>query len=63
MKINVRILPQEDMEEYYIIHYLDKKGYAYVETIGEIYELIQSGYLANQYLIKKSLHLDTSHPK
>ena len=40
------------MEGYYATQYLDEKGYAYVEIMGEIYGPIQSGYLANQDLIK-----------
>ena len=48
MEIHVRMIPQEVMEEYDVTEYLDKKGYAYVEIMGAIYELIQSGYLADQ---------------
>ena len=51
------------MGGYYATQYLDEKGYAYAEIMGEIYGPIQSGYLANQYLIKISPHLDTTHPK
>ena len=40
------------MEEYYVTQYLDEKRYAYVEIMGSIYGLIQSGYLANQDPIK-----------
>ena len=52
MKIHVIMIPQEVTEEYDVTKYLDKKGYAYVEILGAIYGLIQSGYVANQDLIK-----------
>ena len=37
MKIHVRMIPQEVMEEYDVTQYLDKKGYAYVDIMGAIY--------------------------
>ena len=46
------MIPDEVMEEYNVEQYLDDKGYAYVEITGAIYGLAQSGYLANQQLIK-----------
>jgi hypothetical protein len=52
MKVHTSMIPQEVMEEYNVSQYVDEKGYAYVEITGEIYGLSQSGYLANQDLIK-----------
>ena len=43
MKIHVSMIPQEVMEKYVVTQYLDKEGYAYVEIMGAIYGLIQSG--------------------
>ena len=63
MKIHVSMIPQEYMKEYNVTKYLDEKVYAYVEIMGAIYVLIQSGYLANQDLIKILPHLNTTHPK
>jgi hypothetical protein len=40
------------MQEYNVSQYVDEKGYAYIEITGAIYGLAQSGYLANQDLIK-----------
>ena len=52
MKIHRSLIPQEVMEEYDMEKYVDADGYAYVEITGAIYGLAQSGYLANQDLIK-----------
>jgi hypothetical protein len=46
------MIPQEVKDEFNVSQYLDGKGYAYVEITGTIYGLAQSGYLANQDLIK-----------
>eukprot|EP00978_Attheya_sp_CCMP212_P034238 scaffold142601_cov51-Attheya_sp.AAC.2 len=41
------------MDKYNVEQFLDENGYVYyVEITGAIYGLAQSGYLANQYLIK-----------
>ena len=63
MKIHISMIPQEFVEEYDVTQYLDKKGYAYVEIMGAIYEFIQSGYISNQDLIKILPHSDNIHPK
>jgi hypothetical protein len=52
MRIHTSMIPQEVMDEYNVSQYLDETGYAYVEITGAIYGLAQSGYLANQDLIK-----------
>jgi hypothetical protein len=52
MKIHQSLIPQEVMDEYNIAQFLDEHGYAYVKITGAIYGLAQSGYLANQDLIK-----------
>ena len=52
MKIHQSLIPQEVMDEYDVEQFLDENGYAYVEITGAIYGLAQSGYLANQDLIK-----------
>ncbi len=52
MKIHRSLIPQEVIEEYDMEKYFDEDGYAYVEITGAIYGLAQSGYLANQDLIK-----------
>jgi hypothetical protein len=52
MKIHASMIPKEVMNEYNVTQYMDENGYAYVEITGAIYGLAQSGYLANQDLIK-----------
>jgi hypothetical protein len=52
MRIHKSMIPQEVMDEYDVEQFLDEQGYAYVEITGAIYGLAQSGYLANQDLIK-----------
>jgi hypothetical protein len=52
MKIHLSLIPQEVMDVYNIEICLDENGYTYVEITGAIYGLAQSGYLANQDLIK-----------
>jgi hypothetical protein len=52
MKIHKSLIPQEVIDEYDMEKYFDADGYAYVEITGAIYGLAQSGYLANQDLIK-----------
>eukprot|EP00978_Attheya_sp_CCMP212_P026017 scaffold84797_cov47-Attheya_sp.AAC.1 len=52
MKIHQSLIPQELMDEYNVEQLLDENGYVYIEITGAIYGLAQSGYLANQDLIK-----------
>jgi hypothetical protein len=52
MRVHISMIPQEVIDEYDVSQYVDKKGYAYVKITGAIYGLAQSGYLANQDLIK-----------
>eukprot|EP00978_Attheya_sp_CCMP212_P015192 scaffold39147_cov55-Attheya_sp.AAC.5 len=52
MKIHQSLIPQEVMDEYNVEQFLDENGYVYVEITRAIYGLAQSGYLANQDLIK-----------
>jgi hypothetical protein len=49
MRIHIDLIPEEirDTEEF-----MDENGYVYMEVAGAIYGLSQSGYLANQDLIK-----------
>ena len=58
MRIQRNMIPDEVMEEYNVEQYLDSEGYAYVEITGAIYGLAQSGYLANQDLIKNLAKYD-----
>jgi hypothetical protein len=52
MRIHIDLIPEEIQYEYNTKEYADKDGYVYMEVTGAIYGLAQSGYLANQDLIK-----------
>ena len=52
MRIHINLIPEEIKQEYNIAEFTGKDGYIYIEVIGAIYGLSQSGYLANQDLIK-----------
>ena len=52
MKIHKDLIPEEIKQEYNTEAYTDENGYVYMEITGAIYGLSQSGYLANQDLIK-----------
>jgi hypothetical protein len=52
MRIHIDLIPEEIREEYNTDEFMDENGYVYMEVTGAIYGLSQSGYLANQDLIK-----------
>ena len=52
MRIHLSIIPQEIIDEYDVIKYVETDGYVYVEITGTMYRLSQSGRIANQYLQK-----------
>jgi hypothetical protein len=52
MQIHIDLIPEEIREEYNTDEFMDENGYVYMEVTGAIYGLSQSGYLANQDLIK-----------
>jgi hypothetical protein len=52
MRIHIDLIPEEIQHEYNTKAFADKDGYIYMEVTGAIYGLSQSGYLANQDLIK-----------
>ena len=52
MRIHINLIPEEIKQEYNTAEFTGKDGYIYIEVIGAIYGLSQSGYLANQDLIK-----------
>ena len=53
MRIHINLVPEEFKQEYNTAEFTGKDGYnIYMEVIGAIYGLSQSGYLANQDLIK-----------
>ena len=58
MRIQRNMIPDEVMEEYNVEQYLDNEGHAYVEITGAMHGLAQSGYLANQDLIKNLAKYD-----
>ena len=47
MRIHLSLIPQEIIEEYDAIKFLDIDGYVYIEVTGVIYGLAQSGRIAN----------------
>ena len=61
MRIHINLIPEEIKQEYNIAEFTGKDGYIYIEVIGAIYGLSQSGYLANQDLIK-NLAIFGYHP-
>jgi hypothetical protein len=52
MRIHIDLIPEEIREEHNTDEFMDENGYVYMEVTGAIYRLSQSGYLANQDLIK-----------
>ena len=52
MQIHTKLIPDNIMKEYNVLAFTDPNGYAYVEIIGAIYGLSQSGFLAHQDLIQ-----------
>jgi hypothetical protein len=52
MRIHIDLIPEEIRQEYNTDEFMDENGYVYMEVTGAIYGLSQSGYLANQDLIK-----------
>jgi hypothetical protein len=52
MRIHIDLIPEEIREEYNTDEFMDENGFVYMEVTGAIYGLAQSGYLANQDLIK-----------
>ena len=47
MKIHLSLIPQEIIDEYDVMQYVDVDGYVYVEITGAMYDLSISGYIAN----------------
>ena len=52
MRIHIDLIPEEIRQEYNTEAFMDENGFVYMEVTGAIYGLSQSGYLANQDLIK-----------
>ena len=52
MRIHLSIIPQEIINEYNVVKYVETDGYVYVEITGAMYGLSQSGRIANQDLRK-----------
>ena len=52
MRIHLSLIPQEIIEEYNVIKFLDIEGYVYVKVTGVMYGLAQSGRIVNQDLQK-----------
>jgi hypothetical protein len=52
MQIHIDLIPEEIRQEYNTDEFMDENGFVYMEVTGAIYGLSQSGYLANQNLIK-----------
>ena len=52
MRIHLSQIPQEIIDEYDVIQYMESDGYVYVEITGAMYGLAQSGRIANQDLRK-----------
>jgi hypothetical protein len=61
MRIHIDLIPEEIQHEYNTKEFADKDGYVYMEVTGAIYGLSQSGYLANQDLVK-NLAIYGYHP-
>ena len=47
MKIHISLIPQEIIDEYNAMKFVDKEGYVHVEITGAMYRLAQSGQIAN----------------
>ena len=52
MKIHLRLIPQEIIDEYDVMQYVEAVGYVYVEITGAIYGLSAIEYISNQDLPK-----------
>ena len=52
MRIHLSLIPQEIIEGYDAIKFVDKDGYRYVEVTRAMYGLAQSGQISNQDLQK-----------
>ena len=52
MRIHIRDITQEIIDEYNVMDYVDDDGYVYCEINGALYGLAQSGYIANKDLEK-----------
>ena len=52
MRIHLSLIPQEIIDEYKAMEYVDIDGYVYCEITGAMYGLAQSGRIANQDLQK-----------
>ena len=50
MKIHISLIPQEIIDEYNVMKFVDKEGYVHLEITGAMYGLAQSGQIANQDL-------------
>ena len=55
MRIHLSLVPQEIIDKYDVMKYVEIDEYVYVEITGARYGLSQSGRIANQELQK---HLD-----
>ena len=47
MRIYLSLIPQEIIDEYNVMKYVEIDGYVYVEISGAMYGLSVSGYIAN----------------
>ena len=52
MRIHIRDITQEVIDEYNVIEYVDENGYVYCEINGAMYGLKVAGYIANKDLEK-----------
>ena len=50
MRIHLSLIPQEIIDEYDVMEYVETDEYIYVEITGAMYGLLQSGRIANQDL-------------
>jgi len=52
MRIHIRDIPQEVIDEYDVMKYVDEDRYVYCEITGAMYGLSQAGYIVNKDLEK-----------
>ena len=52
MKVHISDIPQEIIDEYNVMIYANEYGFVYVEIMGAMYGLKQSGKIANDDLIE-----------
>ena len=52
MRIHLSLIPQEIIDEYDVMKYVEADGYVYVEITGAMYVLSQRERIANQDLRK-----------